>query len=342
MSSQKFRAAIIGCGPHNETRGGCNSVSYAHATAITRTPGLTLAAAASRSRKNVDDFCAEFPGTSLYTDYREMLSAERPDWVSVCAFPPDREAMCLAAIEAGCRILLVEKPFAVTREAISNIMAAANQRGVRVFVNHQRRYGKWFEWFRKQIQTATCGELRALTLYHGSSGFINFGPHLIDTALFALEPRVPVSIMAAVDWSGAGDYQGLRTERSILADVRFADGVHLTLHSGPEAGKDQPCLRAACSRGLVELYLGPFGATRAIGRCVAEKETSPDFGTEHFHHNDTEPNIFYDRAVADIWHCFRESLACRLDASHAIIGAEIILGIYESASSSKPTLLDDE
>ncbi len=331
MNKPSFRSAIIGCGPHNETRGGCNSVSYAHAAAIRRTLGLELAAAASRTPKNVEDFCGEFPGTKGYTDYREMLSAERPDWVSICAFPPDREEMALAALEAGAKILLVEKPFAVTTEAMRAIQDAAQTIGARVFVNHQRRYGKWFEWFREQIRTEACGPLRALTLYHGGPGFINFGPHLIDAALFALEPRRPVSLQAAVDWTNAGDFQGVRTERSLLGDVLFEDGVHLAIHSGPEAGKGQPCLRAACEHGLVELYFGPFGSAPAIGRLVPATELSPNFGTEHFHHNDIEPNVFYDRAVADIWDCFQRGTPCRLDAVHAASGTAILLGCYESA-----------
>jgi predicted dehydrogenase len=339
MTTSLLRAAIIGCGPFNETRGGCNSVGYAHAAAIRNTSGISLVAAASRTPKNIADFCGEFPGTAGYTDYREMLAAERPDWVSVCAFPPDREAMCLAALEAGAKILLVEKPFAVTAAAMRSILTAPESKGARVFVNHQRRYGKWFEWFREQVRTQACGELKALTLYHGGLGFINFGPHLIDAALFALEPRRPVSVQAAVDWTDAGDYQGVRTEKSILADILFDDGVHLTLHSGPDAGKGQPCLRAACAGGLVELYFGPFGPTRAIGRVVGERVTSPDFGTEHFHHNDTAPNVFYDRAVQDMVACYRNGTPCRVDARLATVGTAILLGAYESARLGTPVAL---
>lgn len=339
MKTMPLRAAIIGCGPFNETRGGCNSVSYAHAAAIRQTEGVTLVAAASRNQKNVDDFCAEFPGTKGYSNYETMLAAERPEWVSVCAFPPDREAMCLAALEHGAKILLVEKPFAVTASAMESILRAADAKGARVFVNHQRRYGKWFEWFSEQVRTQICGELKSISLYYGGAGFINFGPHLIDAALFALEPRRAVSVQAAVDWTDGGDYQGVRTEKSILADVLFADGVHLTLHSGPDAGQGQPCLRAACSRGMVELYFGPFGSTRAIGRTVAETVTSPDFGTEHFHHNDTAPNLFYDRAVQDIMACYQNGKACRLDAKTAAVGMTLLLSAYESASRGERIVL---
>lgn len=85
------------------------------------------------------------------------------------------------------------------------------------------------------------------------------------------------------------------------------------------------------SEGMVELYFGPFGPTRAIGRTVADAITSPDFGTEHFHHNDFTPNVFYDRAVRDIAACYHNGTACRLDAKTATVGTSILLNAYESA-----------
>lgn len=298
---------------------------------MSRISGVTLAAAASRSQKNVGDFAGEFPGIKGYTDYREMLAEERPEWVSICAFPPDREEMALAALDAGARILLVEKPFAVSLAAARSIQKAAESRSARVFVNHQRRYGRWFEWMRDQLEQGAIGQLKSLTLHHPGSGFINFGPHLIDAALFFLGSRTAASLHAAVDWTGGGQYQGVRTEKYIVGDVMFADGVHLAVHSGPGLNKGQPCFSAAGSKGQLELHLGPFGPGTQIGRLVAGQEISPDFGTEHFHHNNTDLNLFYDRALADIWDAYTKGTPCRLDACHAAAGLDIILGLYASA-----------
>jgi len=52
---------------------------------------------------------------------------------------------------------------------------------------------------------------------------------------------------------------------------------------------------------MVELYFGRFDVTNAIGLIVAGQETSPDFGSEHFHHNDTEPTIFLVGQFTIFW-----------------------------------------
>jgi len=68
---------------------------------------IELVAASSRGEKNLQDFVAEFSSIHGYRDYREMLTKERPEFVSICGFPPDREAMVQAALEAGAKALLV-------------------------------------------------------------------------------------------------------------------------------------------------------------------------------------------------------------------------------------------
>ena len=331
---KKLKAAIIGCGPCNATRGGNNSIGYAHARAIRRLSGVELIAAASRTPKNVADFRTEFAGVEGYTDYREMLQKEKPEWVSICAFPPDREAMAMAALKAGCRILWIEKPFTVSIGAARRILAAATDRSCRVYVNHQRRYGLCFEWFRQQTADLKFGPVRRVNLQHPGKGFINFGPHLVDAALLALENRQPVAVQAAVDWSIEGAYQGIKTEANIVGTAWFEDKSRLTIESGDQF--NQPCLQAVCENGLVELYLSPHDATGSICRTLGpgQPQESPVFG-EHFHHNDTDMNLFYDRAAVDILQSFQSGQPCRIDASHALTGLEIILGLYESARQGK-------
>jgi len=329
-----LRAAIIGCGPCNESRGGCNSISYAHARALVPLAGVDLVAAASRNPKNVADFIAEFPGVKGYTDYREMLRAEKPDWVSVCAFPPDREAMALEALENGARVLVLEKPFTVSIGAARRILDAAKACGARVFVDHQRRYGHVFEWFKEQT-SGPYGAVTQVNVQHPGSGFINFGPHLVDAGLLALEGHTPTAIQAAVDWSETNDYQGVKTEANFVATTWFDDSSRLYVESGNRF--TQPCIQAVCERGLVEINLSPYDATGSICRAVGgdKPQQSPLFNGEHFHHNDKDFNMFYDRAFADILNAQQNCKPNRLDAEYAFTGLQIIIGLYESARQGK-------
>ena len=98
-SKAVMRAAIIGCGSSKPGKGAWHSFAYAHAYGIQAHLEFQLAAACSRTARNVQDFCSEFSGMVPYQDYREMLRKERPDLVSICAFPPDREEMVMAALE---------------------------------------------------------------------------------------------------------------------------------------------------------------------------------------------------------------------------------------------------
>lgn len=330
-----LRAAIIGCGPCNESRGGVNSISYAHARALVPMKGVDLVAAASRNPKNVADFCAEFPGVKGYTDYREMLRAEKPGWVSVCAFPPDREAMALEALENGARVLVVEKPFTVSIGAARRIMEAARACGARVFVDHQRRYGRVFEWFKEQVARGAYGAVKQVNVQHPGKGFINFGPHLVDMGLWALEGRAPVAIQAAVDWSDTADYQGVKTEANFVATAWFGDRSRLYVESGNQF--TQPCIQAVCEKGLVEIHLSPYDATGSICRAVGgdRPPQAPLFDGEHFHHNDKDFNLFYDRAFPAMLESYLAGTPNRLDAEHAFTGLQVIVGLYESARQGK-------
>ena len=330
----KLKAAIIGCGPCNASRGGVNSISYAHARALVPLAGVELVAAASRNPQNVADFCAEFAGVKGYTDYLEMLATEKPQWVSVCAFPPDREAMALAALENGAQVLVLEKPFTVSIGAARRIMAAAAAKNARVFVDHQRRYGRVFEWFKEQT-SGPYGAVKQVNVQHPGKGFINFGPHLVDAGLLALEGRTPVAIQAAVDWSETNDYQGVKTEANFVATTWFDDKSRLYVESGNQF--TQPCIQAVCEKGLVEIYLSPYDATGSICRAVGgdKPQQSPLFDGEHFHHNDKDFNLFYDRAFPAMLDAYLTGKPNRLDAQYAFTGLQVIVGLYESARQGK-------
>ena len=171
-------------------------------------------------------------------------------------------------------------------------------------------------------------------LQHPGKGFINFGPHLVDAALLAFENRQPVGIQSAVDWSVQGEYQGIKTEANIVGTAWFDDKSRLSIDSGDRF--NQPCLQAVCENGLVELYLSPYDGTGSICRALSTggSQESPVFD-EHFHHGDTDMNLFYDRAAVDILQSFQNQEPCRIDASQALTGLEIILGLYESAKQGK-------
>ncbi len=336
--SGPLRAVIIGCGPGGAGRAGCHSIGYAHAEAMRRSGGrVALVAAATRTLKNADAFSAEFPGVKMYEDYREMLTREAPDLVSVCAFPPDREEMVMAALSAGAKIVWAEKPFALTSASARRMIAAAEKANARIFVGFQRRYGAPFEAAYDAIHAGKIGRLRSVHIVHPGPKFIDFGPHLLDVALGWLAPLAPARAFAAIRWSDAGSYQGVKVEEQLLGTVHFEDGARLVVESGPVAAGRSPILRADGDRGFLELLLSPAPGESGVLRGVSMDSgaISCPVTDENFHHGTVDTNLYFDRQVIDMATAHATGVTSRVDAHRAVAGIEIFEAFEASARENR-------
>jgi len=326
-----IHCAIIGLGPNSPGKGGAHSISYLHAAAYQATDGFDLVGACSRTQKNVDDFIAEYPGAKGYQDYRLMLSELRPQLVSVCAYAQDREAMVNAALDCGAKGVIIEKPFALALDAAERMMDKAAACGARLFVNHQRRYGKPIEAFRDAA--AQVGKLRSVDAVQPFGNILDFGSHVIDIALFALgQDRQLDNLFAAVDWHDADDWQGTKVESRSLATVYFNDGVRLTFEAGNNPIVKHPLLRINGSEGFAELHMEPDDDVPNVFRAklAGSAEIISLDSIEHIHHGE-DPTLYMRRAVADIHRAMADDTATRIDAHEAYRGMQIMMGIYQSA-----------
>jgi predicted dehydrogenase len=89
-----------------------------------------------------------------------MLKALRPEIVAVCPRHPDQHRdMVLAAIECGARGIYVEKPFCRTPEEADQILAACENRGVKVAVAHRNRYHPALAAVKRLLDEGAIGRL---------------------------------------------------------------------------------------------------------------------------------------------------------------------------------------
>ena len=76
-----------------------------------------------------------------YTDYVEMLEKEKPDIVHAVTEPTvPRHIWVEPAAEAGVKALVIEKPLALRPSEAEALAAAHEKTGLKIIVNHQRRY----------------------------------------------------------------------------------------------------------------------------------------------------------------------------------------------------------
>ncbi|MBN1864429.1 MAG: Gfo/Idh/MocA family oxidoreductase [Victivallales bacterium] len=331
-----IRAAIIGCGPGTPGKGGAHSFAYAHGYAYKACDGIELVAAATRTGKNLSDFKNEFPGIKGYADYREMLEREHPDIVSICAFPPTRMEMTMKALECGAHGVYIEKPMAMSMKDARTMLAEAEKRNARLFVNHQRRYGKPFQWLREAVVEEKIGALLGIDVIFPGKCLLNMGTHLTDAALFCLDGHKPLQVLGAVDASDAGDFQGTPVEKAVFALVSCDTGVRVTIEFGAMPCLDRPAIRANGTHGFAELHLDVKGEMKSIFRAHYKGEsdiTNPPTN-EHFHHSE-DATLYMKRAVRDILKALNSTSRTLIDAEEGIRSLEILLAIHESAKSGK-------
>ncbi len=336
-----LRCAIIGIGPNNPSKGGCNSIAYAHAWALRNTAGC------ARSQANRDGFVREFPGVATYADYRDLLARERPALVSICAYPRDREAMVMAALESGATHLWVEKPLAVSTNSARRMLAAAQARGASLVVDHQRRYGQVVTWMREAVAEGRIGSVLQATVTQPCANLLDFGSHLIDAALCALPEDTPVRAFAATTMNPGAQHLGLPEDGQLVGTVHFASGARLVVEAGAHLPGRSPLIRIDGSDGFIELHVSRPAGARSVYRARYRDGATVENPAliEHFHHDNHRFNLFYDRLLPDWLACVRAGRPCLVDGTEAVRGLDCLLGLLHSAAAGRmielPVLSDD-
>lgn len=277
-----YRAALIGCGRigafiDNEVADPC---PYSHAAAYEACERTTLIALADQ-RADVMARAGErysVAAAHQYTDYREMLAAERPDIVSVATQPEHRAEIVIHAAERGARAIYAEKAMAASLAEADAMVRAVEGNGVAFNMGTNRRWHTGFRLMRSLITEGRYGALRSLTV-HGGFGVFNMGSHAIDLMLM-LNGDAPVSWVQFHLSEGADQIEGatLRADPSGGGRLQFANGVPAFLL---DSGRPFE-LEVVCERGIVttigsEWQVREAGGVDLRGRPVPGPGTYPPF-----------------------------------------------------------------
>src|SRR5262245_66464352 len=97
----KFRVGIIGCGRPWKTDNATGfGQGHIHAQGYEASPDCEIVAAADIRQDNLELFCQEHKVTGAYLDYKEMLTKEALDIVSITVCPHLHSAIVLDALLA--------------------------------------------------------------------------------------------------------------------------------------------------------------------------------------------------------------------------------------------------
>lgn len=153
--ARRLRAAIIG-----HTGGGDYGHGYDRVfDDLAEVEVVAVADPDAQGRAQAQARCGAPRG---YADYRELLSRERPDLLSIAFRHPRRHAeVALAALDAGAHLFL-EKPLTETLADADRIVEAVDRHGARSVVAHNRRYTPEFQHARALLLEGFVGRVREI------------------------------------------------------------------------------------------------------------------------------------------------------------------------------------
>ncbi|MDR6549313.1 Gfo/Idh/MocA family oxidoreductase [Paenibacillus qinlingensis] len=124
----KIKVAVIGCG---------SIAKHRHIPEYAANANVELVAFVDPIIERAEHY-AQLHGGKAYSNYVEMLQAEKVDAVSVCTPNYLHAEMTIAAANAGAHVL-VEKPMATTAAEAEAMIEAAKKNGVFLMVGHNQR-----------------------------------------------------------------------------------------------------------------------------------------------------------------------------------------------------------
>lgn len=324
-----YKAAVVGAGRAPATIGTHGfegfSIGYWHGAAFQANPEIDLTAVVDISGENASAFAEHFGSVTAYADFEDMLATERPDILSICTWPTLHRDMTVAALRAGVRIVLCEKPMGVSIPDVDAMMAAAEETGGRLFINHQRRFAEPYDSLRRLIREGALGEIQHMEGWVGRGwDLMSWGTHWVDMLRYFAGDAPTEWVLAAAPESGQIRY-GHRIEDQMLLQVQFQQGPLALIQCGPHL--DGHGITVTGSMAVVtvdEAGIHVYGregvdTARLTAALVADAN-----GTDA-----------WDRAVADIVAAARSGGSSRIDGVHGLAATEIIMAAYQSARSGE-------
>lgn len=195
-----MRFAIIGVG----------SIGFTNVKALKSIENVEIVAVANRTFAHAKNLCEKVGlNCPIYSDYRVMLDAEKPEAVLIELYNDMHHACFLECAKRGIHIL-VEKPLANTYAHCLEMIEAVRENGIRATVMHTQRYGSALQTAKAYITAhrEELGDLLCVNDQMGSHYFyaerpvwhldpvrsgggivLNYGVHQLDRIHWLMEQK---------------------------------------------------------------------------------------------------------------------------------------------------------
>jgi predicted dehydrogenase len=253
---------IVGCGSiaggFDADRPG-DAPPFTHAGAFSRHGGYVLAACMEPDSERLDAFLKRWNIPIGYTCFEELQNCTvNFDVVSICSPTALHASHLQAALALKPKLVFCEKPVTGTVAETSALVEAFDRAGVKLTINHTRRWAPDILRLREQIQAGAWGKIRSATGTYGK-GILNNGGHMVDLLICLLGPLSLLSVGRPV-WDFWND------DPTIPAMLQTSGGVSVQLSVSDARDFAFFELQIVAERGVIVLEGG--GLKWRIGKVI--------------------------------------------------------------------------
>ena len=161
----KYRVALIGTGRVGY-QFSFGSLPDNHSDAVQQSEHCELVAGVNRGREKLEAFGERFKVEALYHDYRQMLKEVKPDICIIATHPELHCDMVVGCAEAtSTKATICEKPMALSLDECDRMIAACDNAGVLLQVNHNRRWSPDWNLALKLLKEGAIGDFNHIYCY---------------------------------------------------------------------------------------------------------------------------------------------------------------------------------
>jgi len=335
---------------------GCGRIARNHIEAAKRN-GLEIAAICDISAEKAREFhlVHSLPdSTEIYTDYREMCRALRPELAAIATESGKHASIALELIEQGIN-LIIEKPIAMSINDADAIVQRSREKNVVVSACHQNRFNLAVQATRKSLVEGRFGKLshgsvnirwnRCREYYEQASWrgtWAQDGGCLMNQCIHGID------LLRWMFGDGITEVYGTIRQQSHdfieaedvgIATIKFKNGaigtIEGTVNVFPQNLEETLCLFG--TDGTVKL--GGTSCNAVEHWCFRNGVPSD---TENRELTEITGNVYgngHSSLYADVLHAIEAGRSPLVDAEAGRNALEVVLAIYKSAKENKPIQL---
>jgi len=180
----KYKAGIIGLGQvgYLFDKDPKRKVVWTHFNAYRRNKKIKLSAVCDLNEKILDRIKSENPDIKCYHSYSDMLKNENFDILSVCTLEDSHYKIIRDIIkyQKNIKAVFCEKPIASNLADAEKIVKLCREKGVKLAVNHNKRWDVHCVKIKNLIDKKKFGELKSIVAYYDAKLFRS-GIHFVDS-----------------------------------------------------------------------------------------------------------------------------------------------------------------